>query len=102
MYYTSCFSSIDVIVTGILTEGSASQSNFAVDSRSFLEALKGESIEEAMGGAGEASYEESYGGYSSRDQEQEDNTTPPSLPALQGRSYGSSLSFGDSSEWAMI
>jgi len=76
-------------------------SNFAVDTSSFSEALKGESIEEAMGGR-DSSYEESYGGFStshgvsrdrepevSRDREPEEN---PSFREDKSNSYESSLS----------
>lgn len=54
------------------------RSNFAVDTRSFLEALKGESLEEALGG--DSGYEgESYGGISgaSRDPEVSAVTSVP-------------------------
>ena len=70
------------------------QRNFAVDTRSFLEALKGESIEDAMGSnADDAGYEESYGGYSAlRDSDSQDNASP----AREGNSYRSLLSPRDS------
>lgn len=69
------------------------QRNFAVDTRSFLEALKGESIEDAMGSnVDDAGYEESYGGYALRDSDPQDNTNPPQ----EGNSYRSSSSSRDS------